>query len=435
MIGRRTAWIGLLLALPVVAGAQEPRPDAPELVDRVVAVVGDSVILASEVQEQIERRRAFGQPVPLDSAALDALARQELETLINEMVMLQAAQRDSIAVPQADVESQVEATLGEQARRFGSRAAFQTALEREGMTLDQYREMVAEGVRRAAIRQQFEATLQRDRRPPPVTDAEVREFFEARREELGRRPATIEFRQVVVTPEPADSAREAALEEAREVLRRLQEGEDFETLARRYSDDPSTRERGGELGWFRRGRMVPAFERTAYALRPGQVSGIVETPFGYHIIKVEKVKGPERLARHILIRPEITAADQARTRERAEDVARALREGAPLDSLIEAVHDPSEQSRVGPALQDSLPDPYRSRLSGAAAGEVVGPFSVPGAREAYSVVRVVDRTEAGEYTLEDEALRGQIRQFLQREKLMQEVLGELRERTYVDIRY
>lgn len=432
MIRRLIAVFALALALPAGARAQD---SDRQLVDRIVAVVGDSVVLASEIEEQIERRRAFGQPVPTDEEALEQLRRQELEALVNELIMLQAAARDSIAVPAADVEAQVNATLAEQERRFGGRAAFEAALRAEGMGMEQYRELVAQGVRRAGIRQQFEARLQRDRRPPPVSEAETREFFEARRSELGRRPATIEFRQVLVKPQPSDSAREAAMAEAREALQALQDGADFATVARRYSDDPGTRERGGELGWFRRGRMVPAFERAAFGLRPGQVSGIVETSFGFHIIKVDRVRGPERLARHILIRPEITAEARARTRERAEAATAALRAGASMDSLVESTHDPSEESRVGPALQDSLPDPYRTELRGTSPGDVVGPFPVPGAEEGYAVVRVTQVKEAGEYTFDDQELRGQIRQFLQREKLMREVLDELRSRTYIDIRY
>lgn len=422
-----------MLAVAVPGLAQEQ--SGPQLVDRVVAVVGDSIILASELQEQIERRRAMGQQLPTDSAALEQLRRQELESMINQLVMLQAAERDSIVVAPGDVERQVDATIREQTRQFGTRAAFEDALSQEGLTLEQYREIVARGARRAGVQQQFVAAVQRDRTPPPVSNAEVREFFEERRAELGRRPATIEFKQVVVSPQASDSALARAQAEAQSILQELQDGEDFATLARRHSDDPGSREQGGELGWFRRGRFVPQFDRVAFGLQPGQHSGIVETSFGLHIIKVERARGPERLARHILIRPEITPEDRARTEERADEVAEALRNGASIDSLIEEVHDPVEQSRVGPVVRDSLPGPWRSELRGVETGEVVGPFQIQGQQESYAVVQVTDAAEAGEYTLEDQELRTQIREFLQREKLLEEVLTELRRGTYIDIRY
>ena len=421
-----------LLTIPVPTAAQDPEP---ELVDRIVAVVGDSVVLASDIDEQIERRRAFGEPVPTDPEARAALERQELEALINELVIIQAAERDSLVVPEEDVQAQAAAAVADQERTMGGRTALEEALRAEGMTLEQYRGIIEQSVRRSGIRRQYEAVLQRDRRPPPVSESEMEQFFEARRAELGRRPATVEFEQIVVTPQPSDSARQRALEEAGEALTELAEGADFETVARRYSDDLGTRERGGELGWFERGRMVPEFERAAFALRPGQTSGIVETSFGFHIIRVDRVRGRERLARHILIRPELTESDRAATRERAQEVAEALRSGAPMDSLRETVHDPAEQPRVGPAIQDSLPMPYRSELRGAREDEVVGPFRIPAAEEAYAVVKVADVSAAGEYTLEDQELRDQIRRFLQREKLLNEVLDELRRRTYIDIRY
>lgn len=428
---RRFFAMAALALLPAAAAGQEPG-----LVDRIVAVVGDSVILASDVDEQVERLRAFGQPLPTDPNALEELKRRELQALINELVIIQAAARDSLTVSEEDVQAQVQAAVAEQERTFGGRAGFEAALRTEGITLEQYRSMIEQSVRRSGMRQQYEALLQRDRRPPPVSERELQEFFEARRQEIGRRPATIVFEQVVVKPEPSDSAREAALQEAREALQALADGEDFETVARRYSDDIGTRERGGQLGWFERGRMVPAFERAAFALRAGQTSGIVESSFGFHIIRVDKVRGRARQARHILIQPELSDAARAATEPRAEEVAEALRGGASMDSLIEAVHDPAEQSRIGPALQDSLPMPYRSELRGASRGEVVGPFRVPSStEETFAVARVAEVTEAGDYTLEDETLRLQIRRFLQREKLLNEVLEELRRRTYIDVRY
>ena len=423
----------ILLLAPAPVAAQAAQPDEPELVDRIVAVVGDSILLESDVLAEVERARASGVPVPTTAAALEGFRRDQLQSLINELMILQAAERDSIFVVAEEVQSQVDAQVAQLERQFGGRQGLEAAMAREGLTLESYRATMAASLRRDQIRRQYMARVQRDRNAPPVTDAEVAAFFEERAASLGTRPATIEFRQIVVAPRPADSARTAALEEAQRVVAELRDGGDFSLLARRHSDDTGTKERGGDLGWFRRGRFVPEFERMAFALRQGEVSPVVETSFGFHIIKVDKIRGPERQVRHILIRPDITPADEARTGTRAAEVAAALRAGAPLDSLIEAVHDQAEETRVGPALQDSLPAPYGTELAGAAAGEVVGPFEIPGGK--YAVVRVVASREAGAYSPTDPDIRDQIRGVIQQEKLLEEVLGELRRRTYIEIRY
>lgn len=424
--------LAVLVAAP--AAAQETQPSTPELVDRIVAVVGDSVVLESDILAEIERLEASGAPVPTEPAALAGFRREQLESLVNELIILQAAERDSIFVLDEDVQLQVEAQIAQLERQFGGRQALEAAMQREGLTVASYRESMTAALKRTQIRRQYMAQLERDRRPPPVTDAEVSAFFEERSGSLGMRPATVEFRQVVVAPEPSDSAREAAREEARQVIEQLRDGADFALLARRHSDDPGSSQRGGELGWFRRGRFVPEFERIAFALRPGEVSPVVETSFGFHIIRLDKVRGPERQARHILIRPEVTAEDEARTEDRAREVAEQIRAGASLDSLIETVHDNSEQSRVGPALMDSLPAPYDVQLVSAGPGDVVGPFEIPGTGK-FAVARVVAKREAGVYSADDPDVRDQIRAVLQQEKLLEEVIGELRRRTYVDIRY
>jgi peptidyl-prolyl cis-trans isomerase SurA len=427
------ALAALLAAAPVVAQAQNaPNPD---LVDRVLAVVGDSVVLASEVQEVIEQRRAMNEPVPTDPRELEGFRRQELERLINEMILIQAAVRDSIVVPGDDLQRQVSAAIAEQERRFGGRQGFELALQREGMTVEEYRRFVERGLRRTTMRQQYLHTTLRDRPPPPVTDAEIRAFFRDHAAELGTRPATVEFEQLVVVPRASDAAREEALATAQDIRRRLVGGEDFAQVARRHSADPGSRERGGELGWFRRGTWVPEFERVAFALRPGEISLPVETSFGFHIIRVDRVRGAERQARHILIQPDISAEDQERTAARAEEAAEQLRRGVPVDSLRRTYHDPNEETRVGPARFDDLPDPYQARLAGATPGQVVGPFRLPSPNtEAYAVVRVTQRTAAGEYSADDSDLRLHIRSLIQQEKMVEELVEQLRRRTYIEIR-
>ena len=108
----------------------------------------------------------------------------------------------------------------------------------------------------------------------------------------------------------------------------LRRGADFATAARRFSQDPGSKEQGGSLNWFRRGVMVPEFERVAFALKPGVVSDPVESPFGYHIIQVERVQPAEVQARHILLVPDIDSVHVDSARATAESVRAALVAGA-----------------------------------------------------------------------------------------------------------
>src|SRR5690606_3688749 len=313
-----------LLTLAPAARAQNAPP--PELVDRVAAVVGDSVILLSEVDEEILTRFAsLGQPLPNDTAVMNRYRRQVLDNKISELLFVQAALRDSVAVSDDEVQRNVDADIAQRQRAMGGEAAFMRALAQQRLTLAEYRDILARGIRREGIIQQYIGLLQRDRRPPPVTEDEVRAFFEAQKANLGRRPATLTFEQVVVAPRASDSARAAARERAIEILDELRKGADFEALARRHSDDGGTKDQGGNLGWFRRGDMVPQFDSAAFALRPGQLSGVVESSFGFHIIRVDRVRGAERQARHILVRPELTDEDIARAPEIAEQVAERAR--------------------------------------------------------------------------------------------------------------
>lgn len=430
-----------LLAATTLAAVLAPAAvaqQAPEeaLIDRVVAVVGDSVVLASQVEEQLLRLAASGQELPQDPAMLAELRREMLDPLINQLLLVQAAERDSVIVSSGDVTAQVDAEIQQRQRALGGPAAFQAALRESGLNELEFRRMMENDLRQTMMVQQYIAKVQQERRPPPVTTDEMRAFFEAQRANLGERPATISFTQVVVAPTPTDSAVEAARTTALELLSRLDEGADFAELARRNSDDPGSAARGGELGWFRPGQMVPEFEGAAYSLRPGQISGVVETDFGFHIIRLNRVRGPERNASHILVTPELApfAEDSARTR--AREVARMAREGVPMDTLYARYGEESEDFRVGPALRENMPDPYAAELADASVGDVVGPFAVPGRGQTrWAVVRVTDLREAGEYSLDDDAVRTRIRQQLERQKLLDELIRELRDRTYVAIRY
>jgi peptidyl-prolyl cis-trans isomerase SurA len=431
----RTAF-ALLAAAPAALAAQTPAPvpqQGEELVDRVVAVVGDTSLLLSDVQEEVAQMRAAGRPVPADAEGQAAMVRQIVQTRVNDLVALHAAKLAGVTVGDDEVERTVDQEIREIRGRFPSQAAFNAALAQSGLTQAEFRANRLEQTRSRIMVGRFISQRVGSAVRPVVTDAEIQAAFEAQRAQLGTRPATVSFEQVIVEPVASDSAKAAARREAEQVVEELRKGGDFEVLARRFSDDPGSKERGGELGWFKQGQMVRPFEQVAFAMRPGDVSGIVETQFGYHIIKLEKARAGERQARHILIRPEVTDADRARSRERADSVLAAVRAGADMNALAERYNTPADQRFAEDVPVDRLPAPYVPVMQDAAAGSVLGPVQVEGGAHGVNwvVLRLNERRAAGEYTLEE--FREQVRESIQQQKIQQQVLEELLRSTYVRI--
>jgi parvulin-like peptidyl-prolyl isomerase len=268
-----------------------------------------------------------------------------------------------------------------------------------------------------------------------IQEAEIEAFFREQEGNLGQRPSTVSFTQIIHLSTPSDSAREAARAEAERIRQLALRGEDFSDLAKRFSQEPGAQESGGDLGWFRRGEMVQAFEDAAFNLGTDQISDVVETPFGFHVIKVERRRSGEVRARHILIQPETTEGDRVAARGTAETVKARLQAGEDFVALREAFGDPQSPDSLEVPFDRlrELPPGFAEPLLQSEPGEIIGPieYEVSG-KARFAVIQVQEVREGGQFSLED--LRPQIRERLQQENLLERILEELRSQTYVDIR-
>lgn len=434
----------LIAASAVTLGAQdapapqlEPRP-AELNVDRIVAVVGDQAVLFSDVLEYINQRRAQGLTIPTDSVGQIELMRQVANELVNEELLVQRAAIDSIVVTDAEVSLAVQQQIDRVRGQFQTEAEYRTELARAGFgTPDEYRRTLTEDIRRAQMQQRLFDKLRRDGRLPPVavSEAEITAAFEANKASLPRRPAQIGWRQVIVAPRPSPEAVRAAKAKADSLLAEIRGGADFEQVAKRESMDSASAELGGDLGWSRRGRTVPAFERVMFALPPGQVSPVFETEYGWHIVKVDRVQPAEVKARHILIRPVIDSADVARARAQADSVAAAWKAGVPYDTLIARHHDPLEDRVIPLFDRAQLPPSYATAMEGKVARDIVGPFAIEYVGrgvDKFVVLEVTETVEGGEFTIAD--YRDRLREQLSQERAFARLMQVLREETYVSIR-
>jgi peptidyl-prolyl cis-trans isomerase SurA len=440
MMRARAALLALILA---AAPARVRAQQAPQLVDRVVAVVGLQPILLSDVQEKLLIQQAQnGLVLPPDSAGRMRLRRQILQSMIDDEVLYQKARRDtSITVNDADVLSKAEDQARSIRDQYRTETEFRAAIATAGFgTPEEWRRWLTEQQRRSQYQDAYLNKLRQDGKlhPVNVTLPELREAFQEWQQTLGqrqKRPAMVFFKQIVVAPRPTPEARAAALARADSVLAELRRGADFETLARRVSEDPGSREQGGDLGWFRRGTMVDAFDRVAFSMRAGDLSNTVESPFGYHIIKVERVQPGEIKARHILFVPAVDSANRALARVLADSVVALLRAGANFDSLARLYADTTEQVRVDSVERAKLPPIYAAAFDSASIGQVIPPFAIGAEssnRTKFVVAILTDLQPERDYAFAD--LRDTLRQRLAQQKSIQELLRSLRNQTYVSVR-
>jgi peptidyl-prolyl cis-trans isomerase SurA len=427
---------------PIAVGAQTPVTTAsavpPSLpIDRVVAIVGDQPVLWTDVLTAINQRRAQGMQLPPDSAGQATLARTVLNELLDEEILVQKSKEMKLEVTDADIIAAADRQIKSVRAQFKSDEEYRAELRNAGLgSPEDYRKSLIEQYRRQQLQQKAFAELRKRAKPVNITDEEVTAAFERSRAALQKRPATVSFRQIIVGPKASAAAKAKAKARADSLLDELKKGGDFEQIAKRESMDPGTKQLGGDLGWNRRGSgLVPEFERMMFALPPGALSPVIETTFGYHIIRVDRVQSAEVKARHILIAPAIDSADVAAARAEADSVAAQWRRGAPYDSLVAKHHDPTEEKGVlQPFPRDSLPASYQAAVTGTKADDITNPFALANPRGAskFAVLQIVTATEAGEY--DPAEIRDQIRAQLAEERSIRQLLDQLRKQTYVSIR-
>ena len=296
----------LLLSAALPLRAQK-YPDG--LVDKSVAVIGNDMIMLSQLESEVQMMRLRGQ-------SADQKARCEIleNMLVNKLFYVQA-KKDSLVVNDANVESILSARLDEAYSALGGEKGVEEYFHKPVYKLRiEWKEALSE---QSLIQQkQHEVATGADR----VTPADVAEYHaRTAKEDLPVISTKYRLRQILVYPD-----REAASLAVKEKLLGLRErvlaGEKFSTLARLYSQDPGSMNKGGELGMLSKSVFWPAFSDAAMSLKVGQVSQIVETPDGFHIIQLIAREGDMFNARHILIKPSYTTQDRIQAFERLDSI-------------------------------------------------------------------------------------------------------------------
>lgn len=280
---KRIIWI--LAAITMVS------PVFGQSIDRIVAIVGEEIILESDIENQYNYLIINGEK---DNGTLRC---QVLDQLIVGKLLLNKAKQDSIEVSELQVQSEVDRRVKGVADQMGSTERFEQVY---GRSIEQFKADIAPDIRKELLTDAQRRALVSGL---DVTPKEVKKFFNTlNADSLGYLPAEVQINHIVMQPEFSQESIDRAKTLLTDLAAQARAGADFAELAKKNTQEPGGRQRGGSLGWFGRGSMVPEFEEIAYRLRVGEVSEPLRTEFGYHIIRLNDKRGELLNASHILRR-------------------------------------------------------------------------------------------------------------------------------------
>jgi peptidyl-prolyl cis-trans isomerase SurA len=371
-----------------------------QVLDRIVAVVENDLILESELNTQVQFY-AFNNRV---DAKTPGLRDQVLQTMINEKLIVAKAIADSVTATDEEVQQQLDAVIQQRIAQAGSEARLE---ELWGMPLSRIKREFRDEMRKSILAQKLQ---QQRLGAATIGRFEVEDFYRTYKDSLPRVPEEVDLAHIFVKPKATESSRNAARTSLQALLDSLRAGADFAALAHRHSQDAGTAQQGGELGFVRRGQFVKEFETAVFALGEGQLSGIVETDRGMHIIQLEERRGDAVRARHIMLRIERDKVSDDATIALLDSLRGAILAGASFAELAKKYSEDAETNLIGGTLGtldlEQLDKSWAATVAPLKAGEISKPERLSaGNTYGYHIVWLKKRTAAHAMTLENDYRR------------------------------
>ena len=400
---RKTAsWMLLIAICATDFQAQEKKED--NIIDKVVAVVGNEAILLSDVEQEIQQQRMYG------ILSEENLFCRILEEMLQSRLLIAQAKIDSLHATPSEIQAKIDEQINDYISRLGSEKAVEEQLKKPISKIREMLHDVAEnhiliGRMRGKIVQGLE-----------ITPADVKKFYETiPADSMPVIPEQYSFQQILIYPPSADANFEVK-ERLLELRERIMKGEKFSTLAILYSQDPESAKLGGELGLLPAANFVTSFKNAALTLKPGQVSHIVETEYGFHIIQMIEKQGKDLInVRHILLKPVYSANDQRRAFSRLDSVKNLITSDSITFEIAAMYFSQDDKTRMNGGLvanpqtlsprfdKDQLRTNYFV-LRELKAGQISDPFKSTddNGREVYKIVKLKEVIPAHKANLKDD---------------------------------
>ena len=390
--------IGLFIILFSIEGFSQ-------VIDKIEAVIGNELILTSDIESQYLQYLSQGY------TEKGEVKCQIIQDILYQKLLTHQAKVDSVEVSEKEVNKELERRLSSFISQLGSQEAME---EYFGKSILEVKEEFYDEIENQLLSQRMQSQITSS---ISVTPQEVRNLFDKlkKENELPLIPSQIEISQVVKIPEISLEEKSRIRKKLINFRERINKGEDFKVLATLYSDDIESAKNGGELGFVSRGDLVTEFEAAAFALKGDEISEIVETSYGYHIIQLIERRGEQINVRHILMKAKVSSESLLKAKQELEKINILLKSGELTFEEAAKNHSDDVSKNNGGLLinpstasslftTESLPADVRYSAEKLKEGEIssVNLFTMNDGTKAYRIIKINKKIEEHTANLTDD---------------------------------
>jgi peptidyl-prolyl cis-trans isomerase SurA len=423
---------GLIMATKGITMGQD------KVVDQVVAVVGNNPILKSDIESIVLTKQAQG------ATTLGDMKCEVLEEVLEQRLLLAEAELDTtIIVTDDKINQYMDRTIQSYIENIGSEKEVEKYFKKPiGAIKSELSENIKEKLKTDQMRDKI---LQKIK----VTPAEVRQYFkQLPQKDIPEIPTQYEYAQITILPNITEQEDLEVKAKLRDFKKRVENGDNFAALAVLYSEDPGSAHVGGEMDYTGRAMLDPAFASEAFSLKPGQVSKVVKSEFGYHIIQLIDRRGEKIKFRHILIKPKIDAAELDKANNRIDSLADFIRKGDIKWDQACYLYSSDKNTRNNGGLVtsqrtgsskftvDELDPDVSKVITKINIGETSNPFLTVDdkQRQVYKIVRLIDKTKPHQVNLQsDYQVLSEMKLAKNKENTYQKWIADKQSKTYIHI--
>ncbi len=423
-----------VLAVAIGAGALTSYAQQRQPLDKVVAVVGSDIILASELAGQMQLTALQTGKRPQTEEDVKKFQREVLDQMVSDQLFLQEAKKDtSINIRPEEVEQALQEQVQRVSARFKTNEEFLDALSAEGLTLRDLQKKYRDELQNQLTKQRY---IQKKLTAVSVSRHEVEEFYGKFKDSIPAQPEAIRLAHILLKVTASKEVEDSVRTLVTGLRQQIQRGADFAAISAQYSS-PGAAPDSGELGLVAHDDLVPEFGRAAWALQDGDISGVVRTQFGFHVIKCEGRRGDKLKLRHLLVMVQPAPKDSAAIRHLADSLLTLLRGGADFTDMARTwSNDDDSRVKGGElgwfALKEMPPEFADSVAGWKTPSEYRGPVASP---NGLHILKLLEYQEEKRFALPEDY--DKLKELARQDKtgrLVDKWVNEIKSRSFVEYR-